>query len=304
MRFGGHETFPIRTGWLSKGLRLLSESDELFKWDEVDDMLGVGRNMAKSIGYWLTVTGLSSRKSKNDPFEITSLGNLILNRDPYFEHSITWWVLHVNLTTQSDSAVAWSWFFNDFNLERFDRLTCMNELIRTFERNGHRIPSQRTIAREVACILQTYSMPFPFKIEDPEDATDCPFRRLRLLIHNKDTGYFERRFGSKNLPPELLGYVLGRMYENRDDDVVEIPFFEALTGTKGPGRILVLNAEGLTLLVNQAEDVLGKKTSRAYLLGGKRMIVTIMKSPEFWLNGYFDRVEKKYDDWKRIPPVH
>ncbi len=51
MRFGGHETFPVREGWLHKGLKLVVEEPEKLIGEHVADWLGVGRNMAKSIRY-------------------------------------------------------------------------------------------------------------------------------------------------------------------------------------------------------------------------------------------------------------
>jgi hypothetical protein len=55
MRFGGHETFAIREGWLHKGLRLLADEPHLLADDHAADWLGVGRNMAKSIRHWLVL---------------------------------------------------------------------------------------------------------------------------------------------------------------------------------------------------------------------------------------------------------
>jgi hypothetical protein len=49
MRFGGHETFAIREGWLHKGLMLLANHPARVDDNHVADWLGVGRNMGKSI---------------------------------------------------------------------------------------------------------------------------------------------------------------------------------------------------------------------------------------------------------------
>ena len=89
MRFGGHETFPIREGWLHKGLKLLTERPELLVADDVADWLGVGRNMAKSIRHWLMATGLAVRAAKETGqftrrtlLEPTQLGALVWEHDP------------------------------------------------------------------------------------------------------------------------------------------------------------------------------------------------------------------------------
>jgi len=66
MRFGGHQTFYLREGWLYKGLNLLMTKPEMFEEELVFDHLGVGRNMALSIVYWLEATGLAAKKPRED----------------------------------------------------------------------------------------------------------------------------------------------------------------------------------------------------------------------------------------------
>jgi len=89
MRFGGHETFPIREGWLNKGLRLLIDEPEKLVDEYYADWLGVGRNMGKSIKHWLVATGLATpisttRSTKKSRLQETELGKLISKYDPYF----------------------------------------------------------------------------------------------------------------------------------------------------------------------------------------------------------------------------
>lgn len=89
MKFSGHETFPVREGWLHKGMKLLSEEPEQFLNEEVADLLGVGRNMAKAIRHWLLVTGLASAtgnelRGRASLLHLTELGQLVWAHDPYF----------------------------------------------------------------------------------------------------------------------------------------------------------------------------------------------------------------------------
>jgi DNA-binding MarR family transcriptional regulator len=85
MRFGGHETFPIREGWLHKGLRILNEDPELLSAEDLADHLGVGRNMGKSIRHWLQATQLAEKNpdaesGKRTLLQLTDLGHLIWKR--------------------------------------------------------------------------------------------------------------------------------------------------------------------------------------------------------------------------------
>ena len=117
MRFGGHETFSVREGWLFKGLRMLIEDPDLLGDEFVADHLGVGRNMAKSIRHWLVATELAyrgeGRVHNKTPLRVTELGRLVNDHDPYFLEIGTWWALHANLVRNRDDAATWVWFFND-----------------------------------------------------------------------------------------------------------------------------------------------------------------------------------------------
>ena len=50
MRFRAHDTFFIRKGWLSKGMKHIVEKPGLFvdKTENPMDVLGIGANMVKS----------------------------------------------------------------------------------------------------------------------------------------------------------------------------------------------------------------------------------------------------------------
>ena len=62
MKFRAHETFFIRKGWLSKGMKYVRQTNgEVFidKKNNPMDVLGIGSNMVKSLRYWLLATGLT-----------------------------------------------------------------------------------------------------------------------------------------------------------------------------------------------------------------------------------------------------
>ena len=152
MRFGGHETFPVREGWLHKGLKLVAEEPDKLGDKQVADWLGVGRNMAKSIRHWLLATGLceqvdGGRPRKSAKLQPTDLGHLVWERDPYFTDIGTWWALHVNLISSPAHALTWDWFFNNFKLQRFDKAVCIDSLQRFLQMQRGRIPSPRTPLR-------------------------------------------------------------------------------------------------------------------------------------------------------------
>ena len=96
MRFGGHQTFTIRDGWLFKGLRLVMEDPERFGAPDVADCMGVGKNMAKAIHHWLLATGLAKRDPEHGHntriLRPTDVGNVIWERDRFFLLPTYWHV--------------------------------------------------------------------------------------------------------------------------------------------------------------------------------------------------------------------
>ncbi|MFZ3585287.1 DUF4007 family protein [Loktanella sp. DJP18] len=224
MKFGGHETFFLRPGWLTKGLTLV-QADVNVTWnsDRASDVMGVGRNMSKSIGWWLSRTGTSHRAERNQPLTLTPLGKGILENDPYLVQLATWWLLHFQLVLNGPNDV-FSWFFGSRADPRFTRAALEGSLHAQIERSGEKMPAAMTLHRDIAVLLQSYGRPLPAPSVDPEDNLDCPFRRLDLIVHRTDLDVFERRSALSVIAPEALCFgLLSTLTLAEDSDYVDIP---------------------------------------------------------------------------------
>ena len=62
MKFRAHDTFFIRKGWLSKGMKYVYVKPDVFvdKNENPMDVLGIGSNMVKALRYWLQTVGLTT----------------------------------------------------------------------------------------------------------------------------------------------------------------------------------------------------------------------------------------------------
>ena len=62
MKFRGHETFFIRKGWLSKGMKAIKHDSNAFISKEKNpmDTLGIGSNMVKAMRYWMQAVGITT----------------------------------------------------------------------------------------------------------------------------------------------------------------------------------------------------------------------------------------------------
>ncbi len=300
MRFGGHETFAIRDGWLHKGLQLVIHEPQKLADEHAADWLGVGRNMAKSIRHWLVATRLAKAnmepRSAQRQLQATELGKLVHDADPYFTDLGTWWILHLNLANNRESAVSWEWFFNHFHLRRFDRAVGLEHLRRFLQIQPGRLPSDRTLDRDLGCLLASYARPTPPTKSDPEDYSDCPFHDLGLLRHYRTSGYYEAQTGPKRVALEIIGYSLAisHLTEGDNDATIDLTIREAATAAGGPGRCFMLSAEELFELALRQEDVgLGLEIAG---LAGERTLRVRAQSPLDWAIQYYKQPEERRCD--------
>lgn len=299
MRFGGHETFPIREGWLHKGLKLLVEDPGLLVDENASEHLGVGQNMAKSIRHWLVATGLAQAVQKargnNKPgYEPTALGRVVWKRDRYFLDPGTWWALHINLVNNPDHAATWTWFFNSFSSDRFDRPLCLESLTRHLQLAKQRLPNNRTLARDISCLMATYSRPIPEDDSDPEDAQDCPFRELGVLSYFRSSGYYQLHRGPKGIPGELLGYSLAIAFSDAaaGKGTVDITLHDATRQPGGPGKVFALTSEALFGLAMRIEAHSPEPVIEITGLAGQRALRLPKKSSLEWLDQHYSNTRK------------
>jgi hypothetical protein len=294
MKFGGHETFAVREGWLHKGMKLLVEDSRKLNDPDAADWLGVGRNMGKSIKHWLLAAGLASATStegREVRLEPTRLGTLIYEHDRHLLQTGTWWALHIELVSSRDHALTWFWFFNQFNLSRFDRSVCLANLKAYLELTGQRVPAQKTLQRDIACLIATYATVLPADSGDPEEADECPFRELGLMTYSRSTGACSLITSTKPVPPEMLGYALSKalLLSAPTQKVYDITLREAASKEGGPGRAFVMGADSLFELALKGEQLLGRGTLQVAGLGAERTIRLPQRSQLAWLKAYYDR---------------
>lgn len=285
MRFGGHETFHIRQGWITRGIEHLGSDLAHMPFSDaaVADRLGVGLNMSKSIGYWLQVSGIAERPGgqKGAPLALTPFGRLLRSKDPYLQHSLVWWVVHVHLAKDG----IYRWFWNDFRDARFDRLGCQSALERHLTYTADKGTTPKGLQREVSVLLQTYRCALPADDADPEDNLDCPLRHLGLLTLHTDLAQFERREGIGRVPPTALAYTLARLAVRSGSS--DITFADALVVEGGPGRLFNLNAEHLAEELARTQEILGRKRLETRLSGGERVIALSAKEPLDFIRAYY-----------------
>jgi len=292
MRFGGHQTFTIRDGWLFKGLRLVMEDPERFGAPDVADWMGVGKNMAKAIHHWLLATGLAERDPEHSRntriLRPTDVGSIIWEHDRFFLLPGTWWAIHIQLIHRPDEAYGWHWFFNHFNSDRFERPVCAEALRRHLASTGQRMPSSKTLERDVNCLLRSYAVSVPHEQGDPEDFLECPLNELGLLIHSRQSGFFHLNRDFKQVPFELFGYALAtasKGYEGgRDGETRDLSLTDLTHRPCAPGRVFCLTAEASYELVATYE---ARRLLRLDGQVGERIVRVEGHPAKEWLEAYY-----------------
>jgi hypothetical protein len=307
MRFGGHETFAIRDGWLYKGLNLLVNNPRKFHSEEAADRLGVGGNMAKSIGHWLLATEIAEKNSEKigtknrSVLEPTQLASTIMDHDPYFMDPGTWWALHINLANNKDHALSWYWFFNYFAQTRFEKGVCLESIKKYLRMTLSRLPGNKTLERDLSVLLASYAREIPEPQIDPEESNDCPFIELDLLHYYRESGFYHLNTSSKPVPSHLIGYALSRMKKEETHQSVEISMKDAAFQPGSPGRVFAVSSETLFEWINTAEADLGKDALALEGLASNRFIRFDNRTPVQWLiRHYTNNTKLGLTEWVEL----
>lgn len=295
--YGRHETFPVRHGWLTKGLSRMAETG-FYRGDlETADALGLGSNMAKSLQFWLESTGLaesayrsntdghgSGRKRKE--WCITEFGQTVLDRDPFLELPATWYFLHLMLAQRERSV--WGWFFNDYPERYFTRDACIRAFQSHAEHQAANAPSLAMAQREIGVLLQAYSVQQRGVSEDPENATVCPLRDLRLVVRHPEVDRFEKTQPIDIVSVEAFLACAGRLAKRKGSDSVS--FTELVRSRFGPRRILGLGIDQVESSVGRSVEIYAGQGVRSTMIGAERHLELPDFSVSDWLNAHFRRI--------------
>lgn len=301
MRFGGHQTFYVREGWLYKGLRLLVERPELLVDEFSFDYLGVGKNMASSIQHWLLATGLAERGEqvagrRAKLLTPTELGSRIWRSDKYLSSSDVWWLLHINLLNNRDHAETWYWMFNELNIDRFDREMCMKRLMRYVQQDlPGNVPKEQTVERDLGCLLSTYAVDVPSRVVDPEEDIWCPFRDLDLLVYYRSSGHLQFQRRRRPLNPHVVMFALEKCMalqdvggESDELTIEDIRFFDLCRLPNNPMRVFCLQTDAFFELLVDIERRHPEFGLRVVGLAGDRQVRVPRRNPMEWVDGVLE----------------
>ncbi|QQE67718.1 hypothetical protein GFS31_44310 (plasmid) [Leptolyngbya sp. BL0902] len=202
--FARHETFHPRFGWLKKGYDLALADPGIFLRDDAPVLLGVGKNMVRSIRYWCNAFKVLTEE--DGQIRPARLGQQLLDDDgwdPFLENPASLWLLHWNLLKAPCTATAWAFAFGEFSAAEFTPEHLIDEL-RDYANGFSANIADSSLRKDVSCILRMYADQ-DSKKGPTEDSIDCPFTALRLLYSVGDGRRYEFQVGPKEtLPAEIV----------------------------------------------------------------------------------------------------
>jgi Protein of unknown function (DUF4007) len=250
-QFSGHETFPLRYGWLKKAFDFVSATENdsnnnksVFLDENAIAELGVGKNMVASMRHWATSVGFIHKNG----IQTTDLGKLILGSnglDPYLEYSSTLWLIHWHLCGHPEKTT-WFWVFNHFYNESFERDHLVNGLDKLAKEHSWNKVASATIRRDVECFVRTYAAKSATSKTIYEDALESPLAELGLIkpIGKRD-GFRLVRGSKSSLGTGVFLYALIDFWERFSPNTNTLSF-EAIAHEPGsPGRVFLLNENDL-----------------------------------------------------------
>jgi hypothetical protein len=188
-QFSGHETFPLRYGWLKKAFDAVTATEDepenkwVFLRDDAIARLGVGKNMVASMRHWANAVDIIDESPASNGIRTTEFGRKLFSAkglDPFMEHPATLWLAHWKLAARAEKAT-WFWTFNHYPAVTFEREQLVKGLERVVnERRWSRV-ALMTIKNDVSCFVRTYVAQPASGLSGNDDALESPLTELGLI---------------------------------------------------------------------------------------------------------------------------
>lgn len=214
----GHEKFPLREGWMNKGIFAAKENGtHVFLENQGPDVLGVGTNMVKSIRYWMQACGMLEKDGNKE--KLSDMAEIIFENDPYFEDVFSLWLLHSNIAKNIEQATVWYMFFNRFQADSFSKADLQGKIRQElFNYVGQQV-TESSLKDDIDVLLNMYSKG-EIRNEDPEDKNVSPLYALGIL-KKEDGTFYKVQPDLRKLDNTLVLYEISCLFETEKSLSIE-----------------------------------------------------------------------------------
>lgn len=246
-QFSGHETFPVRYGWLKKAFDRVAATENggdnrASCWgSEAIARFGVGKNMVSAIRHWSKIMGVIEEPNVNSVVT-TEFGRFLFGKDgvdPFMESPASLWLLHWKLASDPQKTL-WYWAFGYFPSQYFERADLVNQIERLIAECEWSKTSVKTISNDVACFIRTYVAPHKSSKSNQDDALESPLIELGLIrASDRSDGFRFARGPKASLGDGVFAYALIDFWSRYT--LAQTLSFEAIVYEPGsPGRVFQL----------------------------------------------------------------
>ena len=277
-KLSGHETFPLRYGWLKKAFDAVSTAENsgldrsVFLAENAIARFGVGKNMVASIRHWAVSAGVIEESTGRTVPSL--LGIRVFDHgglDPYMEDPATAWLVHWQLCG-NPRKTTWFWAFNHYPAASFERGMLVRGLEKIAKDRGWRHASAATIKNDVACFVRTYVSQPRAGQASHEDTLESPLTEIGLIrpVGRRD-GYRFVRGHKPTLGAGVFCYAVTHFWS--EFSAAQTLSFESLAYEPGsPGRVFLLDENALADRLFEIEEVSGGRYRWSETAGLKQLI--------------------------------
>lgn len=305
--FSGHETFPMRYGWLKKILDAAESVEEQGKTtiknflasDNAMIDLGVGKNMVAAMRHWATYAGI---------FDLSNMKELIINpfarwllgkdgKDPWLENYATLWYIHWNLVcskrTNGERLFSYYWFFNHYNFSTFDKEIFTKQICAFLKdhQGTDKMPAHLTLGRDFDCFINIYSIKIR-KGKSDEESIESPLVELGLISPIAHRDIFQVNRGVK---PSLSIYTflfgLLMFWREYSPNARTMSFESICYQPLSPGRLFMINEDAVSIFMHSISKTTNGLFEYSETAGMKEIILS--KNIDFKEKAY-DFLKKNY----------
>jgi hypothetical protein len=291
--FGRHETFTPRYSWLKRGYdAVINGRRYIFATDDAHHDLGVGKNQARSIRFWLQAFRIVEERKVEGRREAagspTVFGEALLNDkyglDPYLEDTGSWWLLHWMALSPGGYLPVWWAAFHTFAARVFtvDQLVehVQAQIDATSSWNQPKPPNTSTVRKDVLALLRAYAGTSGSRRKDTDDdGLDNPLVPLTLLRETDELGMFRFGVGPKpGLPPAVAAFACLDFLARSGATSRQALVATLAAEQGGPGRAFKLTERDLADLLTHAAalhpDLIGMTVT-----GGSDTLAVVSDEP-------------------------
>ncbi|PVM90694.1 DUF4007 family protein [Caulobacter endophyticus] len=255
-RFSGHESFACRYAWLPKAYLKLKEDPDLFHEDENAMLqLGLGKNMVRSLKFWVEAVGMATPVGRTRTMAITQFGDDLFAEDgvdPFIEDPKTQWLLHWKLASHHQAPLfAWEFLIGRWPFPEFTR----SEAMKAFKRESEKLGASHsdvTLGQHLDVFMHTYLPTRSGVGVGIEDSLDGPLVDLNFVTtmgmrqideRTKEPIFAFRREEKPEITDALFDYCIMDYWDRFSPQESTLPFRTVASAPSSPGQVFKLTED-------------------------------------------------------------